>query len=338
MTTLHALRRAYHLSLSELAYQTGVPARRLAEYEYEEHPLSPAEQQALAAFFGTRPQLIRGGLELALPRPAGSLVQPEQAYLLAALAATAALSWSLNVLAPRLPSLPSSRSGAAVAPAPAEPIPASTPAGPGKNGPLAAPLGLALDPDATARPVEASPTASDPATLPPLTPSLVPSATETALPGATPSLTATPEPAHPYRCPVVSDQGQIVVTRGYSGGSHSPTSLNGALDLAVDGDGNGYAEPGATRGAIIVAAHAGVVTVSYNTWPAGNHIWLDGADGWRSGYSHLQEISVKTGDRVVGGQPIGVVGNTGFAAGPHLEIQVWQDGKNVDPSDMLECG
>ena len=123
----------------------------------------------------------------------------------------------------------------------------------------------------------------------------------------------------------------------YAVGTHAPTEINGALDLAVDADRNGYAEPWATRGADVVAAHAGIVKVELNVWPAGNYVSVEGADGWRSGYSHLQSVSVRTGDQVVAGQKLGVIGNTGQAGGPHLKIQVWQNDKNIDPTGLLSC-
>ena len=125
--------------------------------------------------------------------------------------------------------------------------------------------------------------------------------------------------------------------QGYGQGSNGPVAQAGAVDLAVDGDGNGVAEPGATRGASIVAAHGGVVAVTLGTFPAGNYVTIAGPDGWRSVYSHLEAVHVKTGDIVAAGQSIGVIGNTGKAAGPHLDIQIWHEDTNVDPGGLLNC-
>ena len=127
------------------------------------------------------------------------------------------------------------------------------------------------------------------------------------------------------------------MTQGYGQGSNGPVEQAGAIDLAVDGDGNGIAEPAATRGASIVAAHAGVVAVTLGTFPAGNYVTVAGPDGWRSVYSHLAAVHVKTGDVVSAGQPLGLIGNTGKAAGPHLDIQIWHEDTNVEPGGLLSC-
>ena len=50
----------------------------------------------------------------------------------------------------------------------------------------------------------------------------------------------------------------------------------------------------------------------------GNHVEIQGADGWRRQYAHLQSISVKEGEMVEAGQEVGKVGNTGASTGTHL--------------------
>ncbi len=127
------------------------------------------------------------------------------------------------------------------------------------------------------------------------------------------------------------------MTQGYGVGSNAPAVSVGAVDLAVDGDGNGLAEPESTRGATVIAVHNGVVTANLGSFPEGNMVWVHGADGWRTGYSHLQTVYVQTGDVIAAGQPVGTVGNTGRAAGPHLDLQVWHNGANVDPTSLLDC-
>ncbi|HSH82579.1 MAG TPA: hypothetical protein VLA19_28950, partial [Herpetosiphonaceae bacterium] len=227
MTTLHSLRRSRKLSLSELASLTGVSMRRLAEFEYEQRPLLHSERSALAAFFGLRTEHITGGVSVALPAAEGGGLSAQHAYVLAAAAAAATLTLSLRMAAPQfsLPRPPSFSAQAIQVPSPT----ATPPATP--------------EPSATAAPPA---TPEVPAGQPPTSPPAeAPSAVAAAVSTATPEV--------PGGCPVVPRQGRVVVIQGYRQGSNGPVVQAGAVDLAVDGDGNGVAEPGATRGASIVA-------------------------------------------------------------------------------------
>jgi murein DD-endopeptidase MepM/ murein hydrolase activator NlpD len=125
-----------------------------------------------------------------------------------------------------------------------------------------------------------------------------------------------------------------VMTQGYGVGSHAPANIWGAVDLAIDGNGDGQADPDGSWGAPVHATHRGVVHLARDTWPAGNHIWVDG-DGYKTGYSHLQDFApgLQDGQTVERGQLIGFMGATGEASGPHLDYQVWKDGENVNPLD-----
>jgi murein DD-endopeptidase MepM/ murein hydrolase activator NlpD len=124
-----------------------------------------------------------------------------------------------------------------------------------------------------------------------------------------------------------------VMTQGYGVGSHAPANIWGAVDLAIDGNGDGQADPQGTEGAPVYATHAGVVQLARDTYPAGNHIWLIG-DHFKTGYSHLKDFAVQDGQTVKRGDVIGYVGSTGESSGPHLDYQVWEDGVNVNPLDF----
>ncbi|MEO7912259.1 MAG: M23 family metallopeptidase [Roseiflexaceae bacterium] len=128
-----------------------------------------------------------------------------------------------------------------------------------------------------------------------------------------------------------------VMTQGYGVGSHAPADIWGAVDLALDGDGDGQADPQGTDGTPVYATHDGVVKLSRNTYPAGNHIWLIG-DRYKTGYAHLKDFAVQDGQEVKRGDVIGYVGSTGGSSGPHLDYQVWQDGVNVNPLDFGALG
>jgi murein DD-endopeptidase MepM/ murein hydrolase activator NlpD len=125
-----------------------------------------------------------------------------------------------------------------------------------------------------------------------------------------------------------------VMTQGYGVGSHAPAPVWGAVDLALDGDGDGAADPAGSWGQPIYATHAGNVKVTADSWPAGNHVWVSN-DSYRTGYAHLQEFAVRSGDYVERGDLLGYMGSTGMSSGPHLDYQVWKrqgnDWVNVNP-------
>jgi murein DD-endopeptidase MepM/ murein hydrolase activator NlpD len=68
----------------------------------------------------------------------------------------------------------------------------------------------------------------------------------------------------------------------------------------------------------------------------GNAVMIDHGWGIYSGYMHQAEILVEVGDQVETGQVIGIVGQTGRVNGPHLHLEVWAGGVQVDPLDWLE--
>src|SRR5204863_9931636 len=67
-----------------------------------------------------------------------------------------------------------------------------------------------------------------------------------------------------------------VMTQGYGVGSHAPANIWGAVDLAIDGNGDGQADPQGTAGTPVYATHDGVVQLARNTYLAGHHNWSTG--------------------------------------------------------------
>ena len=120
------------------------------------------------------------------------------------------------------------------------------------------------------------------------------------------------------------------MTQGYDLGTHAPAATWGAIDMAVDGDGDGEADPSASLGTPIRATMSGIVKVDYDTYPAGNHVWVIG-DQFKTGYAHLDTIVVQDGQVVQRGDIIATLGSTGMSSGPHLHYHVWLNGVNVNP-------
>ena len=135
-------------------------------------------------------------------------------------------------------------------------------------------------------------------------------------------------PDQPWGNPVVA--ARVVLTQGYGSGTHAPAAVWGAIDLAVDSNGDGAADPTGSYGAPIRATMSGVVKVTPDSWPAGNHVWVLG-ERYKTGYAHLQTIEVQDGQYVERGTIIGTMGSTGMSSGPHLDYQIWYDGVNQNP-------
>ncbi|MEK7582077.1 MAG: peptidoglycan DD-metalloendopeptidase family protein, partial [Patescibacteria group bacterium] len=79
------------------------------------------------------------------------------------------------------------------------------------------------------------------------------------------------------------------------------------------------------RGAPIIASATGDVIISrQGGWNGGygNYIVIQHGNGTQTLYSHNNENIVSVGDRVVQGQVIGYVGNTGRSTGSHLHFEV----------------
>jgi murein DD-endopeptidase MepM/ murein hydrolase activator NlpD len=94
----------------------------------------------------------------------------------------------------------------------------------------------------------------------------------------------------------------------------------------------------ATKGTLVHAVAGGTVIsaghLAENDGRYGNAVIIEhGAQ--RSLYAHLNSVNVKAGQRVQAGQLIGAVGQTGFATGPHLHLEMRQNGQIVDPAPMF---
>ncbi|MEN9937702.1 MAG: hypothetical protein RLZZ387_4281 [Chloroflexota bacterium] len=126
---------------------------------------------------------------------------------------------------------------------------------------------------------------------------------------------------------------RTVLTQGYGVGSHAPADTWGGVDLALDSDGNGHADPWGTQGAPVYATHGGTAEVHPDSWPGGNCVLLR-SEGYRTTYCHLRGFAISNGVQVRRGDQIGSVGSTGNSSGPHLHYEVWVGGVNRNPLDF----
>ncbi len=88
---------------------------------------------------------------------------------------------------------------------------------------------------------------------------------------------------------------------------------------------------GAPMGTPVRAVADGVVSQAGPAGGHGNHVALQHAGPYATGYSHLSAILVRRGQTVHQGDIIGRVGMTGLATGPHLHYEFFVNGKYVNP-------
>ncbi|HWI22693.1 MAG TPA: M23 family metallopeptidase [Baekduia sp.] len=91
----------------------------------------------------------------------------------------------------------------------------------------------------------------------------------------------------------------------------------------------------APAGSPIVAPVAGTIaSTSYQASGAGEYIVMNAADGRAFMFAHLirGSTAVVAGQPVAAGQPIGQVGQTGDASGPHLHFEIWLNGWYASPA------
>ena len=90
------------------------------------------------------------------------------------------------------------------------------------------------------------------------------------------------------------------------------------------------------KGCFIKAAFDGVVTEIGYTDIAGNYIRIKTDDAIQTFYGHTQFIFIREGDKIIKGQVIATVGDSGLVTGPHLHFEVLYNGYRINPEFMVE--
>jgi murein DD-endopeptidase MepM/ murein hydrolase activator NlpD len=123
--------------------------------------------------------------------------------------------------------------------------------------------------------------------------------------------------------------GRAVVTSPYGKRMHPIlhyVKLHTGIDFAV-ADGISYA---ADDGVVLITEF----NVAYGNMTVIDHGTVGGVH-MTTLYAHQAAFGVRPGDRVIKGQPIGVIGETGYATGPHLHFEVRINGGVVNPAPFL---
>ena len=109
--------------------------------------------------------------------------------------------------------------------------------------------------------------------------------------------------------------------RSYNGGPYS--SYHAGQDF------------GAPEGVPILAPAPGTVALAAGLQVRGNAVLLDHGRGIYTGYWHMSEIYVKSGQQVQAGDVLGLVGTTGLSTGAHLHWEMRIYGVAVDPMQFI---
>jgi hypothetical protein len=127
-------------------------------------------------------------------------------------------------------------------------------------------------------------------------------------------------------------------------GKHTYGTGIAAFGAARDGHTHQGQDVFAECGTPLVAARGGIVKLNQHEGRAGNYLVIDGAGtDVDYAYMHMQEPSpLKKGAKVMTGQVIGAVGDTGVARGCHLHFEMWSapgwytGGQPFDPLAALK--
>ncbi len=93
-----------------------------------------------------------------------------------------------------------------------------------------------------------------------------------------------------------------------------------------------FASPSGTP---VLAPGGGRVVLAEPLYFTGNTVMIDHGVGLVSLLAHLSRIDVRVGADVAAGAPVGLVGATGRATGPHLHWTVRLQGARVDPLSVI---
>ncbi|MEA2661342.1 MAG: hypothetical protein QOH08_914 [Chloroflexota bacterium] len=145
-----------------------------------------------------------------------------------------------------------------------------------------------------------------------------------------------------YRCGVVDGAGidlrsdtasRSRAQKIASEANHFVRPVAGAFTQFLQGSHTGI-DVAAPVGSILVAADDGVVDAIGWVPVGGFRVCVLHGGGLESCDYHTSLPLVRTGDHVVRGQPVALVGMTGLTTGPHVHWEAKRDGRIVNPLDQ----
>lgn len=113
------------------------------------------------------------------------------------------------------------------------------------------------------------------------------------------------------------------ITSRYGARSRIRSSAHTGLDIAT------------STGAPITPIAAGTVTYADRKGSYGNLVIVSHGNGIESYYAHCSKIYVTVGQKVEKNTVISAVGSTGNSTGPHLHLEIRQNGTPLNPENYL---
>nr|WP_133501221.1 peptidoglycan DD-metalloendopeptidase family protein [Lysobacter terrigena] len=129
--------------------------------------------------------------------------------------------------------------------------------------------------------------------------------------------------AVPSRAPVLDSY----VTSGF-GDRADPIAGGGEFHKGIDFSAN--------TGDPVLAVADGVVSFVGERSGYGNVVEIDHGNGYVTRYAHNSRLERHQGELVRAGDEIAKAGSTGRSTGAHVHLEVWQDGRVVNPRPFLQ--
>jgi murein DD-endopeptidase MepM/ murein hydrolase activator NlpD len=87
---------------------------------------------------------------------------------------------------------------------------------------------------------------------------------------------------------------------------------------------------------VVKAVLDGTITMATWTLDLGWIIQIQHENDLLSLYAHNAELLKKSGEYVIAGEPIAIIGNSGeLTTGPHLHFELWHNGTPLNPEDFI---
>ncbi len=90
------------------------------------------------------------------------------------------------------------------------------------------------------------------------------------------------------------------------------------------------------RGDSVLCAFDGVVRITRRARDYGYFVLVRHSNGLETLYAHLNKITVKLGDTLSSGTPVGLGGSTGRSTGYHLHFEIRYLGNPINPNDIID--